>query len=430
MLISTNRNTDGTYPAQSFTNPLVIATVLKPEGTPVTSGVTYSITEKPAGLGDQITVDAATGEVGFGKPALDRVNADGPQTITVQAAYQGKTYRYTFTLTDHFSPREQHTSVVMDGDIYVIGGTTRNSVGTFPPSFIPAVQSSEVWRSSDRGLTWDQAADTRFTARSLHGSAALNGALYVIAGVYGDVGITPRDDVWKSADRGVNWSRITPAGADVEFPMDNSFASAVRGDGIYLLGGIRRSPFARLNEVWQFADLGQTWTNITATAEASPPRFPARAVAASVVTEGGSAGAFYLIGGSDDSGNDRDDVWTSEDGTSWTQANASAAAGDRFPGRRGHSAAALSEAGGDALYVIGGLRGGNARSDVWKSVDQGAAWNQVVANAEFSNRADHSSVVLGGELYLIGGARSSTELFNDVWKSADGGRTWVNVHKN
>ena len=171
MLVSTNGDA-----AQSFTNPLVTATVLKPEGTPVTSGVTYSITEKPAGLTGQITVNPSTGEVGFGKPALDRVNADGPQTITVQAAYQGKTYRYTFTLTDHFSPREQHTSVVMDGDIYVIGGTTRNSSGTFPFDFIGAVQSSEVWRSSDGGLTWDQAADTRFTPRSLHGSAALNGA--------------------------------------------------------------------------------------------------------------------------------------------------------------------------------------------------------------------------------------------------------------
>ena len=319
--------------------------------------------------------------------------------------------------------------MVVGNDIYVIGGSIRGSGGSIA-SPIAAVQSSEVWRSSDEGLTWDQVADTRFTARANHGSVVLNGALYVIAGVGGSIGITPRDDVWKSTDKGVNWSRITPAGSGVAFPMDNGFASAVRGDAMYLLGGIRRSPFARLNEVWQSADLGVSWTNITATAATSPPRFPARAGAASVVTGGGSAGTFYLIGGYDDSANDRDDVWTSGNGTSWTHANASAAAGERFPRRSDHSAAVLSESGGDALYVIGGSRGATARSDVWKSVDQGAVWNQVVANAEFSGRRDHSSVVRGGELYVIGGVRFLTELFNDVWKSADGGRTWVNVHKN
>ena len=347
-----------------------------------------------------------------------------PATVTVRAAYLGKTASYTFTVTDHFSPREDHTAVMMGGDIYVIGGTLRNSGGTVA-SPILAVQSDEVWRSSDGGITWDQAATgARFTARADHGSGVLNGVLYVIAGAGGDFGITTRDDVWRSTDRGVNWSRVTPTGASVPFPMDHSFASAVRGDTLYVLGGIRRSPFARLNEVWQSTNLGVTWTNITATT--SPQRFPARSAAASVVVGSGSAADFYLIGGSV---GDLDDVWKSSDGTSWTQVNGSAATTEKFPGRREHSAAVVSEAGGDTIYVIGGSRGDNSRSDVWKSVDQGAAWTQVAANAEFSDRADHASVVRDGELYVIGGGITSTQLLNDVWKSADGGATWMNVHK-
>ena len=427
LLVSTNGNADRTFPSPA----------LLYNGTAVTSGVTYSIAEKPAGFTDEITVNAATGEVTFGKVLYDKMTPTDPAqptgppaTVTVRAAYRGKTASYTFTVTDHFSPREDHTSVVMGGDIYVIGGVLRNSSGT-AASPIAAVQSNEVWRSSDGGLTWDQAATgTRFTARAAHGSVVLNGVLYVIAGRGGDFGVTTRDDVWRSTDRGANWSRVTETGKNVEFPMDYSFASAVRGNTIYVLGGIRRSPFARLNEVWQSANLGVNWTNITATATTSPPRFLTRSAPASVVLGNAGAANLYVIGGYDSvSGNDLDDIWKSSDGTSWTQVNASAAASDKFPGRSEHSAAAVSEAGGDTIYVIGGSRGDNSRSDVWKSVDQGATWDQVAANAEFSNRADHASVVRDGELYVIGGAGSFTELFNDVWKSADGGVTWVNVHK-
>ena len=426
MLVSTNGNAD-----QTFTSPALLY-----NGAAVTTGVTYSIAEKPAGFTDEITVNAATGQVTFGKTLYDKMTpADPtqptgpPATVTVRAAYRGKTASYTFTVTDHFSPREQHTAVVMGGDIYVIGGTLRDSGGTITNPIL-AVQSDEVWRSSDGGLTWDQAATgARFTARADHGSVVLNGVLYVIAGAGGELGITTRDDVWRSTDRGVSWSRVTETGKNVEFLMDYSFASAVRGDTLYVLGGIRLSPFARLNEVWQSVNFGVTWTNITATATTSPPRFLARSAPASVVLGNAGAAKLYVIGGYDSvSGNDLDDIWESSDGASWTQVNASAAANKKFPGRSDHSAAVVSEAGGDTIYVIGGSNGDNSRSDVWKSVDQGAAWDQVTANAEFSDRADHASVVRDGELYVIGGSGDST-LFNDVWKSADGGATWVNVHK-
>ena len=129
MLVVTNGNAD-----QKHTNRLLIKSGRNPEGTPVppaapgSPGAAYSITEKPAGLANEIAVNAATGEVSFGKPLYDYMTpsitdpAVGPQTVTVQAAYQGKTASYTFTVTDHFSPRENHSSVVLGSDIYVIAG--------------------------------------------------------------------------------------------------------------------------------------------------------------------------------------------------------------------------------------------------------------------------------------------------------------------
>ena len=420
MLVSTNGNAD-----QTFTNTLLH------NGTPVTAGAAYSITEKPAGLTGQITVNPATGEVTFGEAALTKVNTDGSQTVTVQAAYKGGTESYAFTVTDHFSPRDNHTSVVMENDIYVIGGVTQKFFTSLDPSIpsTPQISSNEVWRSSDGGLTWDQVAGgTRFTDRANHGSVVLDGVLYVIAGAAGNSGTTGRDDVWRSTDRGVSWSRATPAGASVPFPMDYQFASAVLGSTMYVLGGIQRPPFTRLDEVWQSTDRGASWTQAT---NATDPKFPARSAAAAVVLGSAGAARLYVIGGITTSGAGNaglDDVWESGDGASWIQVNPSAAARDKFPARSSHSAEVL----GDTVYVIAGSQGGGSRRDVWKSADKGASWTRVVENAEFPRRRNHSSAAQGGALYVIGGASSgvaSGTLFNDVWRSTDGGQNWVNVHK-
>ena len=373
-------------------------------------------------------MNPATGEVTFGEAALTKVNTDGSQTVTVQAAYKGGTESYAFTVTDHFSPRDNHTSVVMGGDIYVIGGVTQKLVGatrTIPGK--PEISSNEVWRSSDGGLTWDQVAgSTRFTDRSGHESVVLDGVLYVIAGAAGNSGTTGRDDVWRSTDRGVSWSRATPAGASVPFSMDYQFASAVLGSTMYVLGGIQRPPFTRLDEVWQSTDRGASWTQAT---NATDPKFPARSAAAAVVLGSAGAARLYVIGGITTSGAGNaglDDVWESGDGASWIQVNPSAAARDKFPARNNHSAVAV----GDTVYVIAGDQGGGTRRDVWTSGDKGAAWTQAAANAEFPDRRNHASAARGGVLYVIGGSGSSTQLFNDVWKSTDGGATWMNVHKN
>ena len=414
MLVSTNGNADQTY-----TNTLLH------NGTPVTAGASYSITGKPAGLTGQTTVNETTGVVTFGKPALDKVNADGPQTVTVQAAYKGGTASYAFTVTDHFSPRDLHTSVVLGNDIYVIGGITRKFVaatGSTPAK--PQISSNEVWRSPDGGLTWDQVADgTRFTERGGHESVVLDGALYVIAGGAGTFGDTALDDVWRSTDRGVSWSRVTPAGASVPFPMDYRFASAVLGSTMYVLGGIRSTPFTRLDEVWQSTDRGVTWTQATNTTD---PKFPARSQNTAVVLGNAGAARLYVIGGYGSSSNYLDDVWESGGGASWTQVNASAAASDKFPARNSHSAVAV----GDTVYVIAGEWRSAVRGDVWTSGDKGATWTRAAVSAEFPARQNHSLAARGGALYVIGGSASSTRLFNDVWKSTDGGVTWVNVHSN
>ena len=112
------------------------------------------------------------------------MNPDGLQTVTVQAAHQGTTASYTFTVTDHFSPRRYHASGVLSGDLYVIGGRTA------------AGRSNQVWRSGDGGLSWDQVAagtaadSTLFAGRSRHTLEVIGDALYLLGG-FGGAGRYP-----------------------------------------------------------------------------------------------------------------------------------------------------------------------------------------------------------------------------------------------
>ena len=410
MLISTNGDA-----VQSFTDNILLN-----NGTPVTTGAAYSITEKPAGLTDQITVDARTGEVGFGKPALEKVNTDGPQTVTVQAAYQGSTVSYTFTLTDHFSGRMSHSSVVLGGDeeIYVIGGTVQLSE--------PYIDVNEVWRSSDGGLTWDQAAaeGKRFTpGRSGHNSIVLGNDIYVIAGQNFVDNIRYHNDVWKSADRGVSW--VQTADSSSRLPRRAYTSAQVLKGAIYLMGG-DSGGHSRLNDVWTSADGGRTWREAT---QPSSPRFDSRSGHFSVVLGEGNAAELYVIGGLGGSGATfLKDVWKSADGAIWSEVTG----GTAFePARHSHTLASVKDGIHAGLYLIAGQTAASNLKDVWKSTDQGKNWTQVTASAPFGVRAGHTSVVRGTTMYVIGGSDDGvTTLYNDVWKSDDGGATWVNVHKN
>ena len=418
MLITTNRNSDGSVKNQTFKNPLLSKTLRSPGGTPVTSGAVYRISA-PAAYSGGISV-AADGTVSFGQAALNKVNSGGPQTVTVEAVYKGKTASYTFTLTDHFSPREDHTSVVLGKDIYVIGGTT---------SLAPLRISSEVWRSSDKGITWDQVADSTkgFTpARYNHSSVVLDGNIYIIAGTTSRASFNS-NDVLKSADRGVSWTRAAaPTTTAARFSARRLADAQVLNGEIYLMGGFNGTSY--LNDVWKSTD-GASWTQVTATPIPSPsPRFPARFSFASVMLPGSGGGGdeIFYIGGTGGTGTPQN-VYKSTDGASWTQLSTVPGFTTTANNRNGHTAAVL----GGNIYLIAGLNGSTAEKDVWRSTDRGVTWTSITSNAPFGTRYKHSSAVLGDTMYVIGGYSDpgTGTYLNDVWKSTDG-INWVNVHKD
>ena len=413
MLFSTNLSTP-----QTFTNELRLGT------TPVTASVTYAITQPPGYTGP-ITLDPATGAVSFGRDVYDKVTRSRtPERVTVQATHQGRTASFTFTVTDHFSPRDKHSSVVLDPYIYVIAGQTR-----VPSSGVPSLASNEVWRSPDGGETWDRLAASdpakRFSARFEHTSAMLGNTVYVIGGQADGRGTPMADVVWKSTD-GVDWTQVSEAaGSANRLTPRYSHRAVVLGNEIYVINGLgldSTTTITRIREVRKSLD-GTNWTNVPiALPGAGGALFPPRDSFAMELLDN----KIYIMGGTPVSSRTADDVLESSDGGLWTQVDTS---GHRFTERRRHSSAVL----GDALYVIGGIEptaAANERGDIWKSADKGRRWTQVAANAQVLGRSWHTSPVLGDAIYIIGGSKKIGGLQNDVWKSTDGGVTWNNVHKN
>ena len=90
--------------------------------------------------------------------------------------------------------------MVVANRVYVIGG------------FHGSSDADRVWRSDTDNVVnqdWTQVATgTRFSARRNHSAVVLDGAIYVIGGFDGTNRL---NDVWKSTDGGVTWTNVHAA---------------------------------------------------------------------------------------------------------------------------------------------------------------------------------------------------------------------------
>ncbi len=167
------------------------------------------------------------------------------------------------------------------------------------------------------------------------------------------------------------------------------------------------------NDVWRSMDYGATWTEVNSSAG-----WPGRGYHSSIVLADGS---ILLMGGNSISPNlGKNDVWRSTDnGSTWMQMTANAGWTARF----GHSSVVMP----DGSIVLMGGSNGTYYHDVWRSTDNGTTWTQMTASAGWSARCHHSSVVMpDGSIILMGGYDGT--IYNDTWRSTDNGRTWTQVN--
>jgi len=271
-----------------------------------------------------------------------------------------------------------------------------------------ALAVGNVALGEDRPLNWVRVTEAAgWRARDSQGEVVYKDQLWIFGGWFDSYQAPPRD-VWSSRD-GKSWTRVAE-----EAPWKHSDLpmTLVFQDKMWLMGGWyngRLPGHSASNEVWSSTD-GVRWD--LATKGAWSPRI------ASALVE--FKGKMFLLGGIEnyyfgDEKSLKNDVWSSADGKEWTLVTDNAG----WAPRAYHQAAVL----GGKLYVFGG---GNyvpkyaAYNDVW-STEDGKTWTQVTEHAPWSPRLWFSSVVYRDRMFVIGGwSNNPSQNWGDVWYSKDG----------
>jgi len=275
-----------------------------------------------------------------------------------------------------------------DNSIVLMGGYTSGGA------------THDVWRSTDNGVSWvQQTAAAGWSVRSGASVVALSDDTIIIMGGdnYGDDNghSGRRCDVWKSTDKGVNWTLQT---ASTDWGYRAYMGCVVTStDAIIITSGIGDG-MDRYNDVWTSTNQGVSWTRTV-----EHGGWATRSQHCMVILPDGS---LVIMGGDCTTIGLLNDVWRSiNGGLTWTQMTEHAGWWDR----RLFAAVALSNGN---IIIMGGLD--FSYNDVWVSTDNGANWTQDTTVVGWSGRYGFGCVrLLDNSIVVMGG--SST---NDVWRYA------------
>src|SRR3989344_4429363 len=228
-----------------------------------------------------------------------------------------------------FGFRVEHTSVVHDNRMWVIGGRGLGQRGF----------TNDVWYSTD-GVVWTRSVSGPWQGRYAHTSLVFNNQMWVMGGCECPKGwdTNYKNDVWYSLD-GVIWTRST---SRASWSERGGHAVVVFNNKMWLLGGKFK------NDVWYSSD-GAIWTRATASAP-----WIGREDHTAVVYDN----KIWIMGGYPAIGSQgTNDVWYSSDGFLWTMAIENA----EWSKRTNHTSPIFN----GKIWVIGGWFWYTPRLDVW-----------------------------------------------------------------
>ncbi|MEP0262633.1 hypothetical protein [Dokdonia sp.] len=236
-----------------------------------------------------------------------------------------------------------------------------------------------VWHS-DNGVAWY--SDSSFgSERRGHTVTEYNGDLFLIGGADNDD--NELEEVWVSND-GFFWtlgSDLLPFGS-VSFHNTVAF-----NDQLYLItDNYEDGDGTQMMAIYR-SDDGFNWDLIATDV------FPVRTAAETVVFNN----KIYLIGGTNDT-NFLNDIWTTEDGITWTQVTT---IGAQFDPIVFHSLNTYD----NALWLIGGWSSTDQYNNhIWYSQD-GINWIQYDGEVPFDGLYAHDTLLYGDELWVFGGVQ-------------------------
>jgi len=171
---------------------------------------------------------------------------------------------------------------------------------------------------------------------------------------------------------------------------------------LWVQGGfLGNEPFDRVNDVWSTDD-GETWTQATANADFQPR------VGNALFAMNGK---LFVLGGYMPGSGQGSDVWSSADGATWQLENPAAITGYIFD----HQVVVFN----GRAWMLGGVNSNGTDGSIWSSAD-GITWQFEGTQAQATGRSLHRAVVHANKIWIVGGQDISSMPFNDTWSSSDG----------
>ena len=271
-------------------------------------------------------------------------------------------------------------------------------------------QRNSVWgQSSHSSLVFDHNNNNNNNNMWILGGHGAKGAHEVFGRVW-----SSSNDEWRLATDDVGWDKRA------------SHSSLVFNNKMWVLGGrVHENSFTDdasvKNDVWSSAN-GENWNEVKADSTNDPHSWPARQEHTSVVFDN----KMWVLGGKFETGPRRDasfrnDVWSSTNGIAWNEVKADNNAG--WSARQAHTSVVFD----NKMWVLGGSGVDDSRkNDVWSSTN-GITWTDAGASNHWSARQNHTSVVFEGKIWVLGGSADGG-LKNDAWSSVDG-KVWYKANK-
>jgi len=247
------------------------------------------------------------------------------------------------TASAPWSSRRDHTAVVFDNKMWIMGGYGDNK------------NFNDVWYSTD-GVKWTQATSSaQWSPRRGHTSTVFNNRMWVVGGAGVKAWDDNLNDVWYSTD-GVKWTQATDS---APWNKRSFHSSVVFNNQVWLIGGWGGWD-RNFNDIWYSAD-GVKWKENSTNWE------PMWGHTSTVFDN-----RMWVIGGNTKNKNngeknndagDLNDMWYSTNGIKWTRFEKDIP----WEPRRALTSLAFK----NKLWIIGGIYGSVnekifACGEVWK----------------------------------------------------------------